>query len=179
MNDARAQDFWAWSLDRYARPGVEETLLVLQDRRGLDVCLLLWCAWRAERGDVVDRRIMAQAVALAEPWSREVTGRLRAVRRALKTARPEAVAAGAPALREAVGKLELEAERAACAMLDGLAPEAPPTGASPDAADAGTQARRNFAAYLAAAGRASEADAEIRALLDALAARLFACSAGP
>ncbi|GAB4524885.1 MAG: hypothetical protein Kow00133_13320 [Amphiplicatus sp.] len=177
MSDTLAQGFWAWSLDRYARPGVEEALIALQDRRGLDVCLLLWCAWCGERFDAVDPQAMAQAVALARPWSRDVTGPLRAVRRALKTPSSEAARAGAPILRETVKKLELDAERIAHAALADLAHAFAPRAEPPGLSDAQARARRNFGTYLAAEGRdGEEADAETRALLDALAARLFACS---
>lgn len=176
MSDALAQEFWAWSLDRYARPGVEEALIALQDRRGLDVCLLLWCAWRGARGDLIDPQRMMQAVTRLEQWSKDVTGRLRAVRRALKASAPEAVDAGALALREAVKKLELEAEKIAHAMLARLAYD---DKRQADREDAATRARRNFGVYLATACPAGETfDSDAESLLDALCARLFACS-GP
>ena len=40
-----AASFWAFSLEFYARPGVAEACLALQDRHGLDVNILLLCCW--------------------------------------------------------------------------------------------------------------------------------------
>jgi uncharacterized protein (TIGR02444 family) len=39
--------FWEWALDAYARPGVAEACLELQDVHGQNVPLLLWAAWAA------------------------------------------------------------------------------------------------------------------------------------
>lgn len=103
--------FWDWAVAIYARPGVAEACLDLQDRYGQNVPLLLWAIWRG--GDV------AAAVALAREWEDEVVAPLRGVRRRLKGR------GGAEGLREKVKAVELEAERALMAALEGVAAPAP------------------------------------------------------
>ena len=107
--------FWDWAVAAYARPGVAEACLDLQETGGQNVPLLLWAVWRG--GDV------AAAVALARSWEDEVVGPLRGVRRRLK-GRP-----GAEALRERVKAVELEAERSLMLALEAVAGPAPDTGA--------------------------------------------------
>ena len=45
----RARRFWRFSLALYARPGVAEALIALQDRAGLDVNLILFGLWVGTR----------------------------------------------------------------------------------------------------------------------------------
>jgi len=75
--------FWDFSLAVYNRPGVAEACLALQDRRGLDVNLLLACCWAGAAG----RRLEAQDISglrgAVDEWQREVVAPLRAVRRRL------------------------------------------------------------------------------------------------
>ena len=100
----------------YQRPGVAEACLRLQDRRGLDVPLLLAAAWQGRR----DRRLtMAEWRELAAdlgPWRQQVVEPLRGVRRTLRAA-----AATEPAvaeLREQVRAAELAAEYRTLAELE-------------------------------------------------------------
>ena len=58
-NDA-GEAFWRFSLALYARPGVAEALIALQDRAGRDVNLMLFALWA---GAV--RRVALDAGALA------------------------------------------------------------------------------------------------------------------
>jgi len=48
MNDSDAAAFWNYSLRIYARPGVADACISLQDRHGCDVNVLLLCLWLAE-----------------------------------------------------------------------------------------------------------------------------------
>ncbi len=115
-------EFWDWAVEAYARPGVAEACLDLQDTYGQNVPLLLWAIWRG--GDV------AAAVDLARAWEDEVVGPLRGVRRRLKGR------AGAEALREQVKAVELEAERTLMQALEAMAGKAPDTIALSTAAEA-------------------------------------------
>lgn len=45
--EAEATEFWEFSLAAYARPGVADACLSLQDRHGCEVNLLLLCLWLA------------------------------------------------------------------------------------------------------------------------------------
>ena len=117
--------FWAWSLATYARPGVAEACLALQDRHGLDVNRLLLAHWLAGHGRVLPDPA-GLVSAFAEGWQHDVVAPLRSVRRALKGS----ALAGAPALRQAVKDAELEAERLEQAELERLAASAGPADGS-------------------------------------------------
>ncbi len=100
-------EFWDWAVAAYARPGVADACLELQDVHRQNVPLLLWALWRG--GDVT------AAVTLARAWEIEVIAPLRGVRRRLKGR------SGAEALRDQVKAVELEAERTLMAALEGVA----------------------------------------------------------
>ena len=94
----------------YGAPGVEPGLLDLQDRYGLDVCVVLACAWYGAAGG---GRLAPEAVdgleeAVAE-WRAEVVQPLRSVRRGLKGEQDQGDAVRR--LREDVKACELDAER--------------------------------------------------------------------
>lgn len=112
------QDLWNFALELYARAGVEQACLELQEA-GNDVCLLLTGAWLQRRGvRCLDERLQALQ-ALAGPWQREVVTPLRQVRQDWRAnASQDAELA---ALREQVKKLELQAERILLDRLQALA----------------------------------------------------------
>ncbi len=103
-------DFWDWALVAYARPGVAETCLDLQDTHGQNVPLLLWAAWAALHGRPV-RNLADRAVAVTRAWQ-PVIEPLRSVRRTLKTPLGEDDPAVRLPLRDQVKTAELAAERA-------------------------------------------------------------------
>lgn len=115
-HDPHDNPFWRWSLETYARPGVEPLLLALQDRFGFDVNLTLWCCWRALGPEPLDAATIEQAQARIADWTAGVVAPLRAVRRRLKS--DEAAPAG---LRERIKQAELDAERHVQDLLAGLA----------------------------------------------------------
>src|SRR5471032_958989 len=99
-----AAELWAFSLEFYARPGIAETCLRLQDAHGLDVNLLLLCCWLGSSGrGRLSEADLAAAEARAAQWRQAVIVPLRAIRRALKPMNA--------ALYEAVKRVELDAER--------------------------------------------------------------------
>lgn len=98
---------WGWTLEAYARPGVAETCLELQDDHGQNTSFLLWAVW-AEGAD--DETLQAAALA-GRTWDDEVLKPIRAVRRTLKTAFPKVDDGAREALREDVKAAELRAER--------------------------------------------------------------------
>ncbi len=115
-------DLWSFTLDFYARPGVEPACLQLQ-AQGADVCVVLfgvWLGWRAV--PCTDARVAA-IVQAAGAWQAQVVGPLRALRTQWRQA-----AAGDSALatlREQVKALELQAERTLLERLQGLARDWP------------------------------------------------------
>ena len=112
-----SETLWTWALAAYARPGVADACLALQDEHGLSVGLLLWAAWPRSDGDGGDGCEAAAAVALA--WERAALRPLRAARRGLKQDLPGDAAARLD-LRAHVQDLELVAERLLLETLEQL-----------------------------------------------------------
>jgi uncharacterized protein (TIGR02444 family) len=102
---------WDWAGRAYARPGVEGLCLILQDRHGQCVSLLLWAAWAAKTGRRVEAADLAAAVALARIWEDGVLRPLRAARRALKTPVDGVTQAAQADLRDRIKAEELAAEK--------------------------------------------------------------------
>lgn len=149
--------FWAFSLDFYARPGVAESCLALQDRHGADVNILLLCCWLGWSGwGRLSREALARAEAGVAAWRGEIVERLRALRRALKGM----PVGGAPALRREIARLELAAEREAQRLLLAALPPGP-AGSGDKLGDA----EENLAMYLAANGWDVELAAPLLAAL--------------
>ncbi len=130
----RDQGLWAFSVERYGRPGVAAACLRLQDETGADVNMVLACLWCARRGVAVGRDDMAALRAgAAAGWHGSVVRPLRAARRAMKQPPPGLSAEPVEALRSLVKSAELEAERqeqllleAALAQLPAADPSAAP-----------------------------------------------------
>lgn len=120
MNDAPSP-FWTFSLAVYREGAVQRECLELQDRYGVDVNLLLFCAFiGAVRGAVMPDQAVRLAAAIVADWHRNIVANLREVRRALKPLASNAspTAASAAALRQTVKAMELEAERIEQTMLE-------------------------------------------------------------
>jgi len=140
--------FWAFSLAVYARAGVREACLSLQDSYGADVNVLLFCAWTgAERGASLSHAECVRAAEGTTDWRDHVVRPLRNVRRAIK-ARQD----GIPDVGDPYGALksaELEAEKTHQFMLasefGGLGRPAPDNSAIELAAG-------NMMTYMAALG---------------------------
>jgi uncharacterized protein (TIGR02444 family) len=107
---------WDWALAAYARPGVAEACLKLQDEFGQNTCLLLW-AWRTRSGDAA---LVARAAQIAQAWDDVAVGPLRAARRALKPPWPPVADHAREALRAEIAAAELHAERVLVETLERL-----------------------------------------------------------
>lgn len=107
---------WEWALEAYARPGVPEACLALQDLHGQNTSLLLWAIY----AEVKDPELLARAAAATRVWDRTALVPLRDVRRALKAPTPPVDDRARLALREEVKGLELAAERLLLETLDGM-----------------------------------------------------------
>ncbi|MEX2647613.1 MAG: TIGR02444 family protein [Alphaproteobacteria bacterium] len=156
--------FWDHSLAIYRRPGFSQAAIALQDRRGVDVNILLLALWRAATGaGALGEATLAKADATVLPWRGQVTERLRAARNAIKAGIAGAPPDQAEALRKDIVGGEIEAERIAHAMLAAV-PFAP----APSADGIGAAAR-SFAAYARFVGFApgSADQADFRTLLAA------------
>lgn len=108
-------DLWNFSLKVYAQDGVPAECLHLQDVHGIDVNLLLFCAWLgAVREISVSSRDIAAALDIVKNWNSEIVTKIRDVRRALKPLDAEA-------LRDKIKAAEIDAERVEQTMLENWA----------------------------------------------------------
>ncbi|WP_247881209.1 TIGR02444 family protein [Skermanella sp. TT6] len=124
-----AGDLWRFALALYGRPGVSDRCLMLQDRHGCDVTVLLFAAWAgAARGIGLSAQDLAAARTAVEAWHEEVVRPLRAVRRRLKHGPPPAPSGRTGELRAGIQAIEIEAERIELEVLAGRLPAAAASG---------------------------------------------------
>lgn len=140
--------FWDWSVAAYGRPGVAGACIELQERRAIDVNLLLFCCWAARRGEPFKLAELRRIVVEVDIWHREAVRPLRAVRRTLKQLAVSAPAELVEAVRQRVASIELDAEHVEQLMLSRHVGEVRAT----DAEVAARAAVENLRAYAAASG---------------------------
>ena len=109
-----SESLWAYATRVYASPPVARACLRAQDDLGLDVNILLFAAWLADRGYALASAQVAAAEELCSAWRSDVVKPLRRTRRAWREAPPNADA------YEAIKGLELEAERHQLSFLESL-----------------------------------------------------------
>ncbi len=103
---------WRYVQALYAQPGVEQACLHLQQRVGVDVVLLLWCAWAGRHcGLGLDAGLLARAAQISTNWNMEIVRPLRQLRQRLKTGPRPAPSPATEALRSQIKAAELDAER--------------------------------------------------------------------
>src|ERR1039457_46057 len=106
--------FWNFSLAGYGASAIQDECLALQDQFGLDVNLVLLCAFLGARhGAALTSDDIASARSQVRQWHEQIVRPLRAARRNLKTIElHDADAARAAAqLGTQVKAAELESER--------------------------------------------------------------------
>jgi len=112
------EGLWAFALRLYGRPGVGDACLVLQDRSGVDVPVLLFSAWLSKASVPLTERDLKRVDGLVKAWRDEVTIPLRAVRRRLKASSHPAPGQPAEDLRNDVKAAELASEKIELAILE-------------------------------------------------------------
>ena len=114
LSDFLPHPFWNFSLELYAGEGVAEACLDLQERRGCDVNILLFCCWLGASGRptlTADR--LRAILKAADAWQGRIVRPLRDVRRLLKDVPwPDALPETVDAVRRRVADAELAAEHA-------------------------------------------------------------------
>ena len=108
---------WDFAVRLYAEPGVSEACLVLQDRFGVDVPLLLWAAWLGDGADAAALRAGDRAVG---PWRARAVRPLRALRRHLRHTVAGLDKDAQEGWRSSAKRLEIDAERMALGILAGI-----------------------------------------------------------
>jgi uncharacterized protein (TIGR02444 family) len=113
-----ASPFWNFSV--YGAGAVQDECLALQDQFGVDVNLVLLCAFAGAVHDVaLTPDDIASARALVAPWHKDIVSSLRAARRRLKAIDMSgADAVQAADLLTQVKAAELESERIEQTMLE-------------------------------------------------------------
>jgi uncharacterized protein (TIGR02444 family) len=111
---------WDWALKAYAREGVEELCLELQDGYEQSVPYLLWAAWAAATGRALDPSTLEMGGDSARAWEETAVGPLRVVRRRLKKPIPDIGDAARESLRAQVKATELAAEKGLLEDLESL-----------------------------------------------------------
>jgi uncharacterized protein (TIGR02444 family) len=151
---------WRFSLAFYALPGVADALVALQDRRGLDVNLMLFALWLGVSGRAaLDKDMLATAERVTGTLRSEIVEPLRRLRRKLRN-HPDG---DVQQLREGVKALELAGEKVVQARLTCLDP---PARRSVPLEGRLAAARENLALYL---GPQTEvAGREVGLILDTL-----------
>jgi uncharacterized protein (TIGR02444 family) len=112
---------WDWALEAYARPGVPQACLALQDEHGQNTSFLLWAVF----AEVRDPELLERAAEAVRAWDSTALVPLREVRRALKAPQPPVADAAREALREDVRASELRAERVLLETLEAWGRPAP------------------------------------------------------
>ena len=157
LSDSEA--LWRFSLAFYARPGVSEALIALQDHAGCDVNLMLFALWLGVSGrSRLTKAELAIAGRIARPISADIVEPLRALRRKLRSD-PDA---DVQRLRQGIKALELAAEKV---IQDRLGRTVRPTLGDSDPAARTEAACANLGLYLGPEmARSSEAATIAKAL---------------
>jgi uncharacterized protein (TIGR02444 family) len=165
---------WSFAVDLYGRPAVSEACLVLQDRLGGDVCLLLFALFVVrERRIALEHGDLASLDGAVAAWRGDVIVPLRCVRRRLKAGPPPAPAPDTDKVRRRIQAAEIDAEQIELALLARCFERRQP---APGAATADVAAvLERLASFFAvqcgnaAAGRSPEVGAALKTIADALA----------
>lgn len=106
-------DFWRFSLAVYGHREVAEECIALQQAIGLDVNLLLFCAWAGAGTLALSRNDIEAASKCVAGWQEHVVRPLRSVRQNMKASDYRDL----ESFRTHVKKTEIEAEQIEQAML--------------------------------------------------------------
>ena len=103
--------FWEFSLKVYGNEGVPAAWIALQERRGIDVNLLLFCAWVGESGrGALSESNLDAASAATVAWNGDIVCAIRAVRDCLKGGMPPIPKERSDILRKMILEIEVKCE---------------------------------------------------------------------
>jgi uncharacterized protein (TIGR02444 family) len=112
-------NLWDFSLQQYARAGVADACLRLQDEQGVNVNVLLWCLWLERRGLRLDAARLRSAQKRIHAWDEHYVVPLRQLRRRMK-AEFGVADAGIEQVRHQIKQAELLAEKQLQSLLEVL-----------------------------------------------------------
>ena len=157
---------WRFSLRLYRMPGVAKTCLNLQDRKGADVNLLLYCCWMGLQGRRLSTRSLRSVMATVAAWQRDVVRPLRQARRATRKRETGIAEPWMERLHARIGVAELDAEYVEQLVLAGYAAGMPPLARRHEPRSAAAVNVRRYL-ELSDAGIGRSEIRHLRALLDA------------
>jgi len=161
--------FWEFSTNIYHKPGVERALLMLQQRFGVDVNMLLLCCWAARfRHLRLPAGGIGDLVGLVDVWQADVVRPLRRLRHKLRSRQAGVLSDSAEALGERILDLELDAERIEQSFLES---ELPRHGVAMRPEEIRRGMAENLASYLR--HEAVESDFEVTEYLITLMTAVF------
>ncbi len=106
--------FWDYSVEIYAKPGIADNLLSLQNDHGADVNMLLFCCWTGITRGVFTDQSFNKANDFSHSWCEHAVSPLRQVRAWMKHSGCESDSVDSDwcmSLREKVKSVELQAEK--------------------------------------------------------------------
>ena len=156
--------FWQFSLRFYRRPEIPPLCIALQDEQGIDINLLFFILHLSFNQRQLTTEDVQRIDASIRDWRMKVVQPLRALRRELKPGIAPIAAQHSEALRNAIKRDELQAERL---QQEALERNFPPNSIG-TTATASAAAQANIAAYSAIIGTLPHS--AINTLLQALAA---------
>lgn len=110
---------WDFSAQLYARPGVADACLRLQDEHGANVNLVLWCVWLGHRGLALDAARLRNAQKRIHGWDEHYVAPLRQLRRRMKV-EFGVIDADIEPVRQQIKHAELLAEKYVQSLLETL-----------------------------------------------------------
>jgi uncharacterized protein (TIGR02444 family) len=144
-NGRDSRGLWPFTLDLYARPGIQDAVIPLQENQGADVNVLFYCVWSAVTGrGSLDAGSFDRVESQIARWRQEVTKPLRRVRVHIKTDPILLALEGATDARKKILEAEIESERIAQIAIESTAGQPSDEGSDAPAAIA----ERNLRAYL-------------------------------
>jgi len=108
------ESFWNFAIRTYGSEGIPEACLALQDERGADVNVLLFCCWMGATRGEFETKTLDKVLEFSHVWADRVVRPLRGVRNWMKNEGcpdPDIPVEGCMNLRERIKKVELEAEQ--------------------------------------------------------------------
>ena len=152
-------DSWAFALDIYARPGIADACLSLQNRADVDVMMLLVIAFAAAR-----LRILLAPAEIREldevcrPWREQIVWPLRAIRSGLKSGPLPAPSSGTEQFRSKIKTAELAAEQLQNKLLAERLSQRPPKSGAVSAEEVRTVLGCVVSLFVDKRGRKPDAD---------------------
>jgi uncharacterized protein (TIGR02444 family) len=159
-------ELWRFAYSFYSEQGVSPACLILQDKLGVDVDILLFAIFaQVKRGVLLDTNDLQAVDDIVRDWRGEIVQTLRRVRTRLKSGPGPAPSSVTEELRNRLKTAELEAEQIELAVLADWLDRQPPRRA--DVVDANTaplMVARYFQAQTAEKLFTPEVDDALRAL---------------